>query len=37
MKGNDFNGRNFAILAGEKAAIAAISEIREKLKSKREQ
>jgi NTE family protein len=36
MKGNDFNGRNLAILAGEQALIAAIPEIRQKLKSKRE-
>lgn len=37
MKGNDFNGRNIAILAGEQAAAAAMAEIRQKLKAKREQ
>lgn len=37
MKGNDFNGRNIAILAGEQATIAAIPTIRERLKVKREQ
>jgi NTE family protein len=37
MKGNDFNGRNIAILAGEQAAFAAMPEIQQKLKSKREQ
>jgi NTE family protein len=37
MKGNDFNGRNIAILAGEQATIAAMAEIRQKLKAKREQ
>src|SRR5690606_10521484 len=31
MKGNDFTGRNRAILAGEQAAMAAIPEIRRKL------
>ncbi|MDB5853167.1 MAG: patatin-like phospholipase family protein [Herminiimonas sp.] len=34
MKGNDFNGRNAAILAGERAGMAAISEIRQKLKAR---
>lgn len=37
MKGSDFNGRNVAILAGEKATAAAIAEIRQKLKVLREQ
>jgi NTE family protein len=37
MRGNDFNGRNLAILAGEQALIAAIPEILQKLKLKREQ
>jgi NTE family protein len=37
MKGNDFNGRNIAILAGEQATIAAMADIRQKLKAKREQ
>jgi NTE family protein len=37
MKGNDFNGRNLAILAGEQAAYAAMAEIKLKLKAKREQ
>lgn len=37
MKGNDFNGRNMAILAGEQAAMAAMADIRQKLKTKREQ
>lgn len=32
MKGSDFNSRNLAILAGEKAATAALLEIKEKLK-----
>jgi NTE family protein len=36
MKGNDFAGRNVAILAGELAASAAMAEIRQKLKAKRE-
>jgi NTE family protein len=34
MKGNDFNGRNVAMLAGEKAAMAVLAEIRAKLKAK---
>ncbi len=34
MKGGDFNGRNLAILAGEKAAMAALPEIRRKLQLK---
>ena len=37
MKGNDFNGRNVAILAGERAAAAAMAEIKQKLKVLREQ
>ena len=37
MKGNDFNGRNVAMLAGEKAAMAVIAEIRQKLKEKQKQ
>jgi len=36
MKGNDFNGRNLAILAGEKATLALIAEIKQKLKARRE-
>ncbi len=35
MKGNDFNGRGTAIIAGEKAALAVLSEIRQKLKARR--
>lgn len=34
MKGNDFNGRNAAILAGERAGMAAVSEIRQKLRAR---
>lgn len=37
MKGNDFPGRNLAILAGEQVASSAMAEIRQKLKAKREQ
>jgi NTE family protein len=37
MKGNDFPGRNIAILAGEQAAAAALPELRRKLAAKREQ
>jgi len=37
MKGGDFGGRNLAILAGEKAAIEAMPEIKQKLKIMREQ
>ena len=37
MKGNDFNGKNLAILAGEKATMAAMAEIKQKLKLRREQ
>ncbi|MEK0428013.1 MAG: hypothetical protein RL001_540 [Pseudomonadota bacterium] len=35
MKGNDFNGRGTAIIAGEKAALAVLNEIRQKLKARR--
>jgi len=37
MKGNDFNGRNVAIMAGEKATIAAMGEIKLKLKAMQQQ
>ncbi len=37
MKGSDFQSRSVAIIAGEKAAQAAIAEIRQRLKQKREQ
>jgi NTE family protein len=37
MKANDFNGRNLAILAGEQAAFAVMSQIKQKLKIKRDQ
>lgn len=37
MKGNDFPGRNTAILAGEQAAAALMPEIKRKLAVKREQ
>jgi NTE family protein len=37
MKGNDFPGRNVAILAGEQAAAAVMPEMKQKLKAKREQ
>lgn len=36
MKGNDFPSRNLAILAGEQAAAAAMQDIRQKLKAKKE-
>jgi NTE family protein len=36
MKGNDFAGRNLAVLAGEQAAMKAMPEIRRKLAEKRE-
>ncbi|MFJ7565848.1 patatin-like phospholipase family protein [Herminiimonas sp. NPDC097707] len=36
MKGNDFNGRNLAVLAGEQAAMALMPEIKRKLKIRRE-
>jgi len=35
MKGNDFNSRGTAIIAGEKAALAMLNEIRQKLKARR--
>ncbi len=34
MKGGDFQGRNLAIIAGEKAALAALPEIRRKLQQR---
>ncbi|MEO6352323.1 MAG: patatin-like phospholipase family protein [Burkholderiaceae bacterium] len=37
MKGNDFNGRNVAIMAGEKATIAVMGEIKSKLKAMQQQ
>lgn len=37
MKGNDFQHRNVAILAGERAATALMVEIKQKIKCKREQ
>ncbi|MBF8176653.1 patatin-like phospholipase family protein [Herminiimonas contaminans] len=37
MKGNDFNGRNRAVLAGEQAAMALMPELKKKLASRREQ
>lgn len=37
MKGNDFPGRNTAILAGEQAAAALMPEIKRKLAARREQ
>jgi NTE family protein len=37
MKGNDFPGRNTAILAGEQATAAVMAEIKRKLNAKREQ
>jgi NTE family protein len=37
MRGNDFGGRNMAILAGEQAASAAMADIKQKLKARREQ
>jgi len=36
MRGNDFGGRNLAILAGEKATLPLIGEIRQKLKARQE-
>lgn len=36
MKGNDFNSRNQAILAGEQAAFAVMAQIKDKLRAKRE-
>lgn len=37
MKGNDFPGRNNAILAGEQATSAVLAELKRKLAAKREQ
>jgi NTE family protein len=37
MKGNDFPGRNVAILAGEQAAAGMMTEIRQKLAAKRQE
>jgi NTE family protein len=37
MKGGDFGGRNLAILAGEKAAVEMMPELKQKLKAMREQ
>lgn len=37
MRGNDFGGRNNAILSGEQAGMAAIAEIKRKLNAKRAQ
>jgi len=37
MKSNDFPSRNIAILAGEQAAVAAMPEIKQKLKQRRAQ
>ncbi len=37
MKGNDFNGRNLAVLAGEQATMTLMPEIKRKLKARREQ
>lgn len=37
MRGNDFNGRNLAILAGEQAAFAVMPQIKAKLKQMRDQ
>jgi len=36
MKGSDFAGRNLAILAGERAAMAAMPELKQKLKAMQE-
>lgn len=36
MRGSDFQNRSVAIIAGEKAATAALAEIRRKLKARRE-
>jgi NTE family protein len=36
MKGNDFQQRNVAIMAGERAATAQMTEIKQRLKAKRE-
>lgn len=36
MRGDDFNGRNKAILAGEQAAFAVMAQLKQKLKAKQE-
>jgi NTE family protein len=36
MKGNDFNSRNQAIMAGEQAAFAVMAQLKQKLKARRE-
>lgn len=36
MKGNDFQQRNVAIMAGERATVALMGEIKQRLKAKRE-
>ncbi len=36
MRGNDFQNRSVAIIAGERAALAAMADIRQRLKQKRE-
>ncbi|MEB0138498.1 patatin-like phospholipase family protein [Undibacterium sp. CCC2.1] len=36
MKGSDFGGRNLAILAGERAAMAAMPELKQKIKALQE-
>jgi NTE family protein len=36
MKGSDFAGRNLAILAGERAAMAAMPELKQKLRAMQE-
>lgn len=35
MKGNDFNSRNLAVLSGEQAAMAAMADITQKLRARR--
>ena len=37
MKGNDFGGRNLAILAGEQATTKVMNDLRQKLKARHEQ
>jgi NTE family protein len=37
MRGNDFNGRNLAILAGEQATFAVMAQIKQKIKAARAQ
>ncbi len=36
MKGNDFNGRNLAILAGEQATFAVMPQLKARLKAKQQ-